>query len=158
MIWLKRTIPFVLLIALWFGYRSIQQSNQRKVLSQTQRAASVTARLWFASAKYRTEPERYTAFRDSLLKANDWTRESLSAFVSKYDADPDWAELYSSTIRNKIDSLFKIEDSVRKANVKTAVKQPADTVKILSKIPQPSKVPDSLTRPGRRLENAPVRR
>jgi hypothetical protein len=153
MIWLKRALPFVVIIALWFGYRWFEQWSTQKVQSTTDRAAVVTARLMIASATYRADPDRYAVYRDSLLGANDFTKESLDAFIAKHNSDPDWSQLYAVTVKNYVDSLYRIEDSIRVAQKKLAARPSGDSLKVPA--PIPPKPADTATRSGTRPENAP---
>ena len=116
MIWLKRLAPFVLLLAVWFGYRWITHSQMNKFLAETKEQARVTAELWVASAMFHAEPTKYVKFRDSLLTAHHLDKSTMLSFATKAESNPDWAQAYSNYVHIYVDSLYKIEDSTRKAN------------------------------------------
>lgn len=158
MIWLKRALPFIVIVALWLGYQFVQRARRQKVLSRTSEVASVTAHLWIASGKYRNDLPRYAAFRDSVLSAHNLTRESLKALVSQYDSDPDWSVVYSTMVNKYVDSLFKVEYPQPEA-AKSVAKNPArDSIKALVGKPVPKPTPDSVTPSGTPRGNAPAGR
>ena len=117
-VWVKRLVPLVLLAAIWSGYRAWQSWRESAHLAEVDRLGSVVAEVWIGTAKYRHDPARYIVWRDSLLKAHGVTREELDAYVAKHSDETQEYYDFSKIVARKVDSLYKIEDSVVRANRK----------------------------------------
>ena len=121
-VWVKRLVPLVLLVALWGGYKMWQTHQESARLAEADRLGSVVAQVWIGTAKYRHDPARYIVWRDSLLKAHGVTRDELEAYAAKHaDATQEYYD-FSMIVSRKVDSLYRIEDSTRKANRKDTAK------------------------------------
>lgn len=142
-VWVKRLVPLVLLAALWSGYRAWQSWQESARLAEADRLGSVVAEVWIGTAKYRNDPARYIAWRDSLLKAHGVTREELQAYVAKHADETKEYYDFSMIVARKVDSLYRIEDSVVRANRK-------DTAK------SRGKVPDSTAPVQKRMGSVPA--
>ncbi len=73
-VWVKRLLPFVLIVAIWFGYDWYSTRREALMLAEEHRYALATARVWVATARFRLDEKGYLQYRDSLLAA-----EGLSA-------------------------------------------------------------------------------
>ncbi len=104
MIWVRRLIPIVAIAAIWFGYKQFQNRKQTHLEAEMHQKATVVAHLWFASARYRTNPARYETFRDSLLEANKLSSDDLLSFIAQFQRDPEANVLmkYSSHSRRGV--------------------------------------------------------
>jgi hypothetical protein len=121
-VWVKRLVPLVLLAAIWSGYRVWQSWQESARLAETDRLGSVVAEVWIGTAKYRHDPARYLGWRDSLLKARGVTREELEAYVAKHADETQEYYDFSLIVARKVDSLYKIEDSVIRARKNDSTK------------------------------------
>ena len=78
----------------------------------------ITALAWVGSMKHRDEPKEYLSFRDSLLEEHNLSNDSLKMFVASYrDKAEDLGEM-TLLIKSYVDSLLKIEDSLKQAHLK----------------------------------------
>jgi len=114
LIWIKRIIPFVIIGAVWWGFHFYHQYQTTHQIQLEQKYAQITAQIWVASAQYRKEPERFKAFRDSLLKKNNLSKEQLKQFIEKYKKEPEKLSRFSVNLNLQIDSLVMVEDSLLK--------------------------------------------
>ncbi len=74
--------------------------------------ALVTAQLLVASAKYRKDEPRFLAFRDSLLAANQMTKEEMTTYLNQYQAEPEAYNSFTELVGTYVDSLGKLEIKV----------------------------------------------
>ena len=81
--------------------------------SDEKRYALITAQAWVGSMKHRDEPNEYICFRDSLLEEHNLSNDSLKLFIASYtDKAEDLGEM-TVLIKSYVDSLLKIEDSLK---------------------------------------------
>ncbi len=113
MIWLKRAVPLLALILLWFAYKGISAWIDSSQKDRDQLIAHVSAQVWVASTKYRTDPKRYLEYRDSVLKANDLDNAEMKKYISSIQQDADRQLQFSIFLSKGMDSLGKVEDSLR---------------------------------------------
>ncbi len=134
-VWVKRFAPIVLVAVFWFGYRWWAGLNAASEEAQLQRISQAVAQIWIGSATYRDQPERFLAFRDSLLKADEISQAEIDRYVKNREANPDDSYLFSQTVSRKVDSMYRIIDSTLRAN------RPPDTstVKIVTHRIKPKK-------------------
>ena len=114
MIWVKKLAPLVILglIALaWYTYDSV---STREMDRATDEYALVTAQVWIASAKYRQQSEQFVSWRDSLLASRALSLEKLEEYLDLYEAQPEESYVFVHRVRGYVDSLFLIEDSLRR--------------------------------------------
>jgi hypothetical protein len=72
----------------------------------------VTARLWVAAAEYRDEPEKYLAYRDSLLTEYDLTLDQMNTFLDSYEKTPEEYRWYAKWVDSYVDSLLAVRGSL----------------------------------------------
>ncbi|MEW6411382.1 MAG: hypothetical protein AB1483_02785 [Candidatus Zixiibacteriota bacterium] len=115
MIWLKRLLPFAIIVAAVFGYRYYSEQKAVRDAEVQHRYALATAQVWVASAKYRYDPERFFQVRDSILASHSLTTASMDSFA---EVNKDQAEKlypFSTLVNDYLDSLLDIEDSLLQA-------------------------------------------
>ncbi|MEW6051957.1 MAG: hypothetical protein AB1644_12965 [Candidatus Zixiibacteriota bacterium] len=125
MIWLKRLAPLVVIAAIWFGYKQFQSGKQARLETAMRQKATIVAHLWYASARYRANPARYETFRDSLLDANNLSKEDLFAFTQQFQNDPEANVVMMNLVSAAVDSLYPHEDTLWRASSREAIKKPA---------------------------------
>ena len=119
MIWFKRLAPFVFIaiavVAYWrySDYRAAQEARLEHDL------ALAAAHVWVASAKYRDDSERFLQYRDSVLKACSLSVEEVRLFMDENKMRPEKFYPQSKLIKEFVDSLLEIEDSLRHAEAAT---------------------------------------
>ena len=124
MFWFKR----LLLVAAIIGFPSAYfiygnyKTAQNEELSQ--KFALITAQSWIATAKFMDEPEKYIAFRESLLVAQKTTIDEIGHFLSAYKEEAEKYVGYAGFVKFYVDSLAAIEDSI--------INAAPDTLKSLS--------------------------
>lgn len=113
LIWLKRIAPFVIMVLIYFGYTFYIEKQVKKKITDEKRYAHITAQAWIGSMKYRDNPDLYIAFRDSLLEANNLSNDSLKIFIESYRSKAEYLVLMSSYIKNDVDSILHLDDSLK---------------------------------------------
>ncbi|MCH9023948.1 MAG: hypothetical protein IH931_01320 [candidate division Zixibacteria bacterium] len=109
------------LVSAYFIYGKYKTAKNQEL---SQKYALITAQSWIATAKFMDEPEKYIAFRESLLAAQNITIVEIEFFLSEYKEEAEKYVGYAGFVKFYVDSLVAIEDSI----LKTA----SDTVKSLS--------------------------
>ncbi len=102
-------IPFALLPAIVFGYLLYDSIKSERQYQQTQRHALVTAQVWIATARFRSEPERFLTYRDSVLKANGLSEQLMEDYLARYKDHPAEYDLFTGLVNQYVDSLSAIE-------------------------------------------------
>ena len=64
-----------------------------------------------ASARYRNDPARYIAYRDSVLDANDLTAEDLFDLIKRVKDDPEGLVPFTQGVMDYVDSFSKMEEN-----------------------------------------------
>ncbi|MBI5265786.1 MAG: hypothetical protein HY851_01000 [candidate division Zixibacteria bacterium] len=142
LVWVKRLLPLVLLAGVWGGYRWRQASQNAAELAEAARLAPVVAEVWVGTAEYRHDPARFIVWRDSILKARGVTREQLQTYFHDHPEETERYYGFAQLVSAQVDSITKIQDSIRKLNTKLS---PQDSVRA-----------DSIARLQKRLESAPA--
>jgi hypothetical protein len=129
-VWVKRLVPLVLLAAIWGGYQWQKKSRIESLQAEADRIGQVFAEVWVASATYRDKPEKFIAYRDSLLKAKGITREEIEEYIKAHQDETEIYYDFTRTVSDKVDSMYRIKDSVLKAQSKDSTvvaKNPKDS-------------------------------
>ncbi len=124
MFWFKRLLLVAAIIGLLSAYSIYGKYKTAKNEELSQKYALVTAQSWLATAKFKDEPEKYIAFRDSLLAAQNITTVEIESFLSEYKEEAEKYIGYAGFVKFYVDSLAAIEDSI--------LKTVSDTVKSVS--------------------------
>ena len=113
LIWIKRLAPILIIVLLWqgYGYYSRIQTERQELLDH--KHALVTAQIWLATARFRDNPEQYIVFRDSVLSANGLSTEQMFAYLEQNREHPEKYHPFSEAVKTYVDSLYRIEDSLR---------------------------------------------
>ena len=96
----------------WLGYSFWDKTVSAGQEQEENRLALVTAQVWIATAMYRNDPERYLAYRDSLLEANDVPRDEVFAFLEQREKYPEELLPFAQKVQRLVDSLYHVEDSL----------------------------------------------
>lgn len=104
----------------WFGYTFWTKYATDRRQAADYRAALATARVWIATAQYRTDHEGFKTFRDSILKEAGITRDVLFDHLNQFEKLPEQSLEFTRSIKRLVDSLYiveieRIKDSVSKA-------------------------------------------
>ncbi|MEW5795076.1 MAG: hypothetical protein AB1772_01820 [Candidatus Zixiibacteriota bacterium] len=130
MIWLKRLLPLLVLGMAVGGYVLWDRWNSEKRSLEENRLALVTAQVWIATARYRYDPERFVAYRDSLLQAESVPREKVLEFLNGRENQPEDLLPFAQKVQKCVDSLYRIEDSIvrqRKIDMRDSVRAAAQS-------------------------------
>ncbi len=103
--WLKRLAPFAAIAALWFGIDAWNTWRIARAQAEIDHYALLTARIWVGTAEFRHDPERYLAWRDSLLQAEGTTAAELDSFVARYESEPERLLPYAQRVKHLVDSI-----------------------------------------------------
>jgi hypothetical protein len=116
-IWLKRILPLLIIVAGAGGYFLWDKWQVEKQTLEEQELALVTAQVWVATAKYRNEPGKFMQYRDSLLQVAGVPRERVMDFLAGREAEPEELFPFAQTVQKLVDSLAHLEDSILKAEI-----------------------------------------
>jgi len=111
----------VLIALVWAGYHYGGRWLDNRREAEEKRLALVTARTWLATARFRENPDRFLAYRDSLLDEAGVTREEISEYLKRYGGREEKYLPFAHKVQYYVDSLARIEDSlIREAKIGTA--------------------------------------
>lgn len=113
-VWIKRFLPVVLLIAGWMAWDSYEQHRIAREMAEDKKLATVTAYLYLGAARYRADSLEYIEYRDSLLESMAVTPEHLRLYAAGEDINPHRYKRYVKFLGELTDSLYRVEDSIRK--------------------------------------------
>ena len=135
-VWVKRLVPLVLLVAVWGGYRLQKQNRIEGQKAEADRISQVFAEVWVASGTYRDNPEKFIAYRDSLLAAKGVKRADIDKYIKAHSDETEIYYDFTRTVSDKVDSMYRIIDSVLKAQPKdptVVAKKPVDSIPRIQK-------------------------
>ncbi len=115
MILLKRLLPFLVIGLAWLAYTYWDRTQSAQRAAEEEHLALVTAQVWVATALYRDDPERYLAYRDSVLEANDVPRERVFDFLESRQSEAEELHPLAGRVKQLVDSLATIQDSLIRA-------------------------------------------
>ena len=105
-----------MLLVIVFGYFLYNRISAERQYLQTAKYAQVTAQVWIATAKFRREPERFMAYRDSLLKAHSLSMEKMQDYIDRYKSHPEEYDLFTKLVNQYVDSLSAVEMKLLQAD------------------------------------------
>jgi len=111
LIWLKRAAPVILIVLLWGGYVFWRGYSEQRREREEDRLATVTARVWIASAEYRHDPDRFIQYRDSLLAASGIKKKRLFSFLKWYQGEQEEYLPFTRKVKTLVDSLVAVENA-----------------------------------------------
>ncbi len=120
LLWVKRLTLIILVPVIVFGYSFYERISTKRQNQQTVEHALVTAHVWIAAAKFRSEPERFLAYRDSLLRAHSLSAERIQDYMNRNKNRPEEYDLFTRLVNHYVDSLSVIEMELLRGD--TAVK------------------------------------
>lgn len=109
---MKRFLPLVIVLAIWAGYTAWDRVAAERRANEEYRLALATAKVWIATAIYRDQPERFLAYRDSLLEASGVPAAEVVAWVKNQEDQPEELLPFAKKVQQLVDSLYVIEDSL----------------------------------------------
>jgi hypothetical protein len=125
LIWTKRLAPLLVIIIGVLGYHFWTSYRQKSYVIEENRMALITAQVWVKTARFAGQPERFVAWRDSMMTAEDVSREELAGFLDRWTDHQEEYLSFVQRVQKCVDSLALIEDSLITAEAKAA----ADTGK-----------------------------
>ena len=124
-IWIKRFLPLVVLLAVWQGWDAYDQHQLKQELAVDKRMAAATVYMYLGATKFRADSLAYIDYRDSVLESMGVTPEELRQYAEGDSLDPIRYKRYVKLLGEMGDSLYRVEDSIRKAadttNIDTAL-------------------------------------
>lgn len=105
MIWLKRILPLVLIVATWFVYTSYTEHQMAEDERLARQYALVTAQVWLATAVYRDDNPEFLHVRDSLFAASGFSMDELNAYLQEHKSRPEFYAPYVRLVKTYVDSL-----------------------------------------------------
>jgi hypothetical protein len=101
----KRIIILIIVVLIAAAYPIYHRLKSAHRLELAQKYALVTAQVWVATAEYRKDPDRFLAYRDSLLQAHSVSSEELEKYLKQYESHPEDYDLFTRLVQIYIDSL-----------------------------------------------------
>jgi hypothetical protein len=120
LLWIKRILFGLAVIVILSGHYLWNELTIYRGKTLAQKYAKVTAETWIAYAKFNNEPEKYRSYRDSLLEAQDISKEEIDDYIALYQKKPERYMYFATLVNAYVDSLVRIEDSTLKAVPKSA--------------------------------------
>ena len=105
-----------MLLVIVFGYLLYDRISAERQRQQAVRHAQVTAQVWVATAKFRREPDRFMAYRDSLLKVHSLSKERMRDYLDRYKNHPEEYDLFTKLVNQYVDSLSAVEMKLLQAD------------------------------------------
>lgn len=105
MIWLKRILPLVLVVATWFAYTSYTEYQIAEDERLAHQYALVTAQVWLATAVHRNDNPEFLRVRDSLFEASGFSKDELNAYLQEHKSRPEFYAPYVRLVKTYVDSL-----------------------------------------------------
>lgn len=115
MIWLKRLLPFAILIAIVLSVHLLRLHEISAKAQLEKKYADVAARVWVGSATYRDNQDRFKQYRDSILKANGITIDEMYKFIKRHKEAPEAIDQFAYKLKASVDSMVFVQDSILKA-------------------------------------------
>jgi hypothetical protein len=94
------------------GYYIFRKTTAYYEQKEAEKFAHITAQIWVATARYNDNPERYRQFRDSLLSAENISKDDLNDYLNAYQKSPEKYLLFVTAVNVKIDSIAGRQDSL----------------------------------------------
>lgn len=120
LVWFRRILPLVVIGALWFGYTAWDEYATERDSQEQDKIALVTAQVWVATARFRNEPDKYLAYRDSLLTAAGLPLDAARDFVGEQEERPEELLPFVQKVQLLVDSLAAVEDSIARDTMTSA--------------------------------------
>ena len=114
MLWIKRILFVLAVIIVLSGHYIWNELDLYRGKKLAHKYAKITAETWIAYAKFNNEPEKYRRYRDSLLVAQDISREEIDDYIAMYQKKPEKYMYFATLVNSYVDSLAAIEDSTLK--------------------------------------------
>jgi len=116
MIWVKRLVPLVILVGIYFGYGYYTDVQKQTRLNQATLHAEVTAKLWLASAYYRNDTDRFVIYRDSILSEADISLDKAVEYLDLYSSESEQYRSFSAKVAELVDSLAIFDKSYERTS------------------------------------------
>ena len=108
LIWIKRIAPLVLIIVLIGGYNYFRETQKEDIIETSKDHALVTAKVWYASARFRDDPERFENYRDTILVEANLSKDQMYQFLELYKNKPVNYEVFAHWVSYYVDSLYEL--------------------------------------------------
>jgi len=105
LVWLKTIVTVVVLAAGVVGYIFYSQWDAEKKAQQDERYARAAARVWIASARFRSDSEGFIAYRDSLLSEDSLSARTIMDYFTLYQKHPEDYLQFTQLVSKYVDSL-----------------------------------------------------
>ena len=105
MVWLKIIATVVVLAAAVVGYVFYSEWDAETKAQQDEMYARAAARVWVASAWFRSDPEGFIAYRDSMLSADSLSARTIMDYFTLYQKHPEEYLQFTQLVSKFVDSL-----------------------------------------------------
>ena len=99
--------------------------QKKEIIETSKEHALVTAKVWYASARFRDDPERFEDYRDTILAEANLSKDQMYQFLELYKNKPVNYEVFAHWVSYYVDSLYELgqdysgENSYKQDSVKT---------------------------------------
>ncbi|MGH8015428.1 MAG: hypothetical protein ACREBV_04500 [Candidatus Zixiibacteriota bacterium] len=104
-------MAIIIVLSGHFVWNKLSAYRQQK---EANKYALITAQTWIAGAKFNVAPQKFRAFRDSLLNAKKMTKEEIDDYLSEYEKEPEKYIFFATLLNYYVDSLAAVEDTTLK--------------------------------------------
>lgn len=113
MIWFKRALPFVLILAGWLIYTYGSDYLAAEHRADRERFAQAVADCWLLEAEFAGDSTGYLTARDSVLATHSVTSAQLDTFLAQYKDHEEYLYHFLERVTDIVDSVAKLKlDSI----------------------------------------------
>ena len=102
----------MIIAAVVYGYFQYSGKEAAKQAALEKEYALVTAKIWVATASFRSDPEGFERYRDSILASSSLSKDDILALVQVNSEAPEELYPFTRMVQEMVDSLLEIEDSL----------------------------------------------
>ena len=82
--------------------------QKKEIIETSKEHALVTAQVWYASARFKDDPERFENYRDTILAEANLSKEQMYQFLELYKNTPINYEVFAHWVSYYVDSLYEL--------------------------------------------------
>lgn len=106
----SRLIPFTIFVGVIFAIWQAREWLHERDEARGYDLARITAILWVGTATYRTEPEKYSLFCDSVLVSTGYSALEIEKLMLQYARDPENSLPMLGKISRLVDSISRVRE------------------------------------------------
>ena len=84
------------------------KNQKEEIIEVSKGHALVTAQVWYASARFKDEPDKFELYRDTVLAGANLSKEQMHQFLELYQNKPINYEVFAHWVSYYLDSLYEL--------------------------------------------------